>query len=218
MPTRLPDKIYVRDFSFDKAVVRVDREGEELKKFEDALAERFSKELAKQIERKLSLPAERLPAGMNPPPGQYAWIVSGDFHTITQGSRILRVVVGFSAGATKKETTARFYEQGQSQPFLTVNTTGGSGSMPGIILGLWPTTWYFMISNAVGAALLANDGLTMDGNRTAREITRALGDYLYTHRLIEEDITGDPKRMGTWQGIHWQSHMPSKKDKATPGN
>ncbi|MEI9999024.1 MAG: DUF4410 domain-containing protein [Verrucomicrobiota bacterium] len=67
-------------------------------------------------------------------PPQNAWVVTGEFVRVNQGSRFLRLVIGFGAGGTKVETNVHVYDLQQGyrkRPFLNFVTIGGSGAQPG---------------------------------------------------------------------------------------
>jgi hypothetical protein len=117
---------------------------------------------------------------------------------VNQGSRLLRAGVGFGAGGTKMETHVQIanLSQGQTHPFLTLLTTGGSGLAPGAVAAFTPAFifyWPAAVANAGGGALT---GLSQDRKRSAREIAAALSEYCFQHGLITEKRTRRPKKLG----------------------
>ena len=101
-------------------------------------------------------PTEEVP---NPLP-KSGLLVTGEFVTVKQGSRALRMGIGFGAGGTKVETKVRLFDLAQSatDPIATFTTTGGSNAQPGWIAGEW-------VAGGPNAT-----GLESDWERTSREI------------------------------------------------
>jgi hypothetical protein len=123
---------------------------------------------------------------------QNAWLVTGQFTTVNQGSRFLRGAIGFGAGGTKLETRVQVYDLAQNTgvPFLTFSTTGGSGAEPGAILAFSTDPLAIAIGGVSGVA----HGLSEDTARTAREITAKFSDYMYKRGWITEDQWIKPKQ------------------------
>ena len=104
---KLPKQILVADFDASKGVFRVNRSGDELVAFQqkttNALADYLVADLSKSI-----VPAARQNDS------RYrrmdAWLVTGDFVRVNEGSRALRGLVGLGAGGTKLETSVRVYD------------------------------------------------------------------------------------------------------------
>lgn len=195
-PKSLPKKIYVREFIAPYDVFHVDRSDEQLREFvskeRHALALNLVAKLSKYIAS-----AEILPEGKPYPKGNY-WLLQGVYDCVNQGSRALRIGVGFGAGGTKMETRAEFSSlaTGKPTPFLSVLTTGGSGMAPGAWAAFTPAGVFFIpgaVANAGGASL---GGLSIDRNRTAREITATLSEYCFQQHLITERRTRRPKKLG----------------------
>lgn len=149
-----PSVIYVQPFKTSKGLWDVDRTGAELADFKKnasielsrMMIERFP-EIAPTHEAPTSLPKSGL-------------LVTGEFVTVKQGSRALRMGIGFGAGGTKIETLVRLYDLARSstQPVVKFRTTGGSNAEPGWLAGGWI------------AAGTNSTGLQTDWERTAREI------------------------------------------------
>lgn len=177
-----PQKIYVRDFAVTDGKWNVDREGGELVEFKKKLREKLTDDIVIRASKHL-VPASRDENSV-PLPSQNAWLITGRFTRVNQGSRLLRAAIGLGAGGTKIETEVAVYDlrAGEnSQPFLTFSTTGGSGAaQAGAILG-GPIG---ALPNAVGGATV---GLTDDIRRTARETTAALSEYMYARGWVNEE-------------------------------
>lgn len=196
-PDRLPDKIFVRPLEFNEANLRVDRGGENLKRFKFELQEKFTRNLVKRLAQNVA-PAQAVAATAPLPRGNY-WMVTGRFDRVYQGSRLLRSVFGFGAGGTKLETTITVHDLSGKKPkaFFLVETTGGSGASPGAI----GTAGYFVtgvtalgsLSNAIEGV---RAGLTFDTIRTTREVNAAISEYLLQQKVISEEEALAPKRLG----------------------
>ncbi len=149
-----PSTIYVQQFASSKGLWEVDRLGEELAEFKKNASIELSRMM---IERFPEIaPTQEAPASL-PKSGL---LIAGEFVTVKQGSRALRMGVGFGAGGTKVETMVRLYDLARSstEPVATFQTTGGSNAEPGWLAGGW-------IAGGLNAT-----GLQTDWERTAREI------------------------------------------------
>jgi len=186
-----PQKVYVQDFSTD-GEFNVDRQDTELVQFKADLQKMMTAGITTDLTKRL-IPA--VPAVNVPPPGQEAaWLIRGEFVRVNQGSRFLRGAIGFGAGGTKFETQIWVYDLSTTsdQPFLTFTTTGGSNAEPGALPTLATDPLSLVIEAAGGAGNVAH-GVTEDTERTAREITAELSDYLYRSHWISEDKWIAPK-------------------------
>ncbi|MEM9445362.1 MAG: DUF4410 domain-containing protein [Verrucomicrobiota bacterium] len=153
-----PKKIYVSQFDTAKGIWDVDRSGSELSDFKKnasaelqfMMVERF-REIAPTSNTPKSLPG----SGM---------LVKGEFKKINQGSRALRMGIGFGAGGTKVEALVKIYNLAKSKtkPAVSFRTTGGSNAQPGLIAGGLLTAPIFAAANSTG--------LTSDWERTSREV------------------------------------------------
>lgn len=178
-----PDVIYVVPFD-TTGEFNVDREGADLADFKQNLQQMLSTALVTEIPEHL-VAAQ---AVNTLPPQSNAWVVCGRFIRVNQGSRLLRSTIGFGAGGTKMETQVFVYNLADNAraPFLTFETTGGSGAAPGMIS---PSP----VTAAIGAVGGAAKGLSADTKRTSRMITAALSDYMYNQGWISKDQKLTPK-------------------------
>jgi hypothetical protein len=195
-PKSLPKKIYVREFTAPPDVFHVDRSNEKLREFLKKERHAMAVDLAGQLSKYIA-PAEILPEEKPVPKGDY-WLLQGVYDRVDQGSRALRIGVGFGAGGTKMETRAVFSNlvTGKPVPFLSLLTTGGSGIAPGAWAAFTPAGAFYIpgaVANAGGASL---GGLSVDRNRTAREVVATLSEYCLQQHLIPERRTRRPKRLG----------------------
>ncbi len=201
-PTELPAKIYVRDFAAPAANLRADREGERLAAFQRDITTKLTNFLVQKLDRSVA-PAAPLEADADLPTGK-AWLITGEFDRVNQGSRVLRAGIGFGAGGTKVVATANVYDLSTNPPtpLFAVRTSGGSNAMPGIILNANPLTVAGPIIFGIGGAIAGGGvgllpGLTADLRRTAREITATISAYSANQGWISEERAMNPKRPGT---------------------
>jgi hypothetical protein len=191
----LPAQIFVRPFVVSPEALRVDRDGAELRQFEQELSNQFADKLTERLSKYIA-PARRVTptAAIR---AQNAWLVEGQFDRINQGSRLLRSVIGFGAGGTKTETTSFVYriDGKKKQLIAKIQTTGGSNAQPGAIF-----------SGPLGAAprlivIATTSGLTADAGRTARMITATLSEYLAEAGAPLPARALKPKRLGEVPGL-----------------
>jgi hypothetical protein len=187
-----PHKVYVEAFSTTHGEFNVDRDGAELATFKTDLQKMMTTGITVDLTKRLipAFPADKV----NRSKHENAWLIRGQFVRVNQGSRLLRGTLGFGAGATKFESSVQVYDlaSGSNKPFLTFSTTGGSNAEPGMLPSLATDPLSLVIDAAGGAGNLAH-GVTEDTNRTAREITAELSDYMYRSHWISEDQWIQPK-------------------------
>ncbi|MEI6344931.1 MAG: DUF4410 domain-containing protein [Verrucomicrobiota bacterium] len=195
-PKKLPSKIYVREFSAPIENFRVDRSKNDLEAFIKNERKALAQNLVQQLSKYLA-PAEILPEDEKMPRGNY-WLVKGEYKRANQGSRLLRALIGFGAGGTKLETSVRVMNLSVKPPtpFLTLMSTGGSGMAPGAVGAFSPAAPLFVTGAVVNASGASLSGLSIDRNRTAREITATLSEYCFLNHLITERRTRRPKKLG----------------------
>lgn len=145
-------------------------------------------------------PTKVLEAGEKPP--RRGLLIEGRVLMAEQGSRALRLGIGFGAGRTRLDTTVRVYNLAASaaKPWFTCKTTGGSNMEPGLLFGLIiPSPFTIPVAaslagGAVSTMTRSNKGVTQDAKRTGRAITAAVHDRLAARRLIPRKAW--PKRGG----------------------
>ena len=187
---KMPELIYVTDFTTAHCDYQVDRTGRELTDFKKNLQLMLkTATVADLTDRLVPAVAE---TSRNRFRSRNAWLVCGRFKTVKQGSRLLRSAIGFGAGGTKVETSVEVYDLAEDPgtPFLTFTTSGGSNSEPGAILAFTTDPVQLAIGGVSGAA----HGLSEDTQRTAREITAELSDYMHTRGWISDGQWIKPKR------------------------
>ena len=128
-------------------------------------------------------------------------LVQGKILRLRQGSRALRMGIGFGAGRTRLETSVRVFNLSASvtEPWLSFETTGGSNMEPGIIGAVVPSPVSIpiavsVIGSAVTAGAIGVKGVTQDAERTGRVIAAAVHDKLAKRKLVERVTTA--KRAG----------------------
>jgi Domain of unknown function (DUF4410) len=179
-----PQVLIVKDFSFPRQdAVRADRSGDQLVAFERKLQISLRQQLVRALGR------YGIPVAVAVAPQdlrklrkrQPAWLITGQFVRVNQGSRALRIALGVGAGATKMETTAQVYDlstRSRKQPLFTFSTSGGSNAEPGVIASvgpLAPTTVPAMLISVAGKGA---HGVSEDAKRTARVIASYISEQL----------------------------------------
>jgi hypothetical protein len=167
---KLPKQIFVADFDTSKGAFRVNRSGDQLvvlqQKTANVLADYLVSDLSKSV-----IPATRQDGSMRTRAD--AWLITGEFVRVNEGSRALRGLVGLGAGGTKMETVVRVYDLSHrsKEAILQFETSGGSNAEPGAAAG----GLFGALPNALRNA--GARGVTDDTARTAREITAMVADY-----------------------------------------
>ena len=180
----------------------MDRSGADLENLKFRLCEFMTQSLVRRLPKYVA-PAEAVAAASRLPRGNY-WLIRGNFDRISQGSRLLRAVVGLGAGSTHMDTTIIIYDLSSRHPvpFLRIVTTGGSNLSPGI----WGVATFF-ISGPMALTNLFNmvdgvrSGITFDTVRTTREVNAVLSEYLYQRGAIPHSKAAWPKRMGKFPNL-----------------
>jgi hypothetical protein len=133
-------------------------------------------------------------------------LIDGRLLRTQQGSRALRLGIGFGLGRSHLDTSVRVFNLAKSadKPWLTFNTTGGSNMEPGLAAALVTAPISAPIvalpaaasvaSGAVSTASRGFKGVTQDGKRTGRAIAAAIHDRLAVRQLVERKAY--PKRGG----------------------
>lgn len=188
-PTVRPEVLYVRPFAVRRGVefdAAAAREGEDV-------AAKLGSLIAEGV---LSRAAEwvapgRLLAAAAPAPSE-GLLVQGNILRVRQGSRALRMGIGFGAGRTRLETSVRVFNLSASstEPWLSFETTGGSNMEPGIVGALVPSPVSIpiavsVVGSAVTAGAIGVKGVTQDAERTGRVIAAAVHDKLAKRKLVE---------------------------------
>jgi hypothetical protein len=128
-------------------------------------------------------------AAVAPPDGL---LVEGKVLRTRQGSRALRLGIGFGFGRTQMETSVRVYNLAASneKPWLNFETTGGSNMEPGLVGLLAPSPVAIpvaasLLGGAATAGAVGGKGVTEDAKRTGRTIAAAIHDRLVERLGLE---------------------------------
>ncbi len=190
-----PQKIYVQDFELPTKVARVDRAGPALENFLLSFKRSLTMATVERVEKRI-VPAQSLQsdAAIRREP---AWVVTGKFITVNQGSRALRAAVGLGMGGTKIETVVTVCDVSGSEPreVLKFVTTGGSNAQPGAVFGLIMPNYWLIAADFVGKGL---PGLNADVIRTSRQIVAVLSEYMAQHGLLPPEKIYRAKKAGKW--------------------
>jgi Domain of unknown function (DUF4410) len=181
---RKPQVLIVKDFSFPhQAAVRADRSGQELVAFEQKLQISLREQLVRALGRygipvTVAVSSQELRKLRKRQP---AWLITGQFNRVNQGSRALRIALGLGAGGTKMETTAQVYDLSKGnvqQSLFTFSTTGGSNAEPGIITSVGPLAPTTVPAVVISVAGKGAHGVSEDAKRTARVIAAYVSEQL----------------------------------------
>lgn len=186
---QMPQTIYVAGFNTAPGAWEVDRSGAQLADFKQNLQLMLQTGVTADLNDKL-VSASATDDSYKSLPPQNAWVITGEFVRVNQGSRFLRMVIGFGAGGTKVETQVHVYDLQKGyrgRPFLNFVTTGGSGAQPGMLESLG------VIGLAVKGVAGSARGLTDDTARTSREITAEISEYMFVHHWIPKSKYIPPK-------------------------
>jgi hypothetical protein len=167
---KLPKQIFVADFDTSKGTFHVSRSGDQLVTLQQKTANVLANYLVADLSKSV-VPASRQDGSRKTRTD--AWLITGEFVRVNEGSRALRGLIGAGAGGTKMETIVRVYDLSHlsKEPVLQFETSGGSNAEPGAVLG----GMFGALPNALRNA--GARGVTDDTARTAREITAMVGDY-----------------------------------------
>lgn len=128
-------------------------------------------------------------------------LVSGKALRVRQGSRALRLGIGFGVGRTRMATTVKVFnlDRSATKPWLTFETAGGSNSEPGLVGLLIPSPVSVpiavsLVGGAAAAGGITGKGVTDDATRTGRTIAAAIHERLAAKGLIKKKATA--KRPG----------------------
>jgi hypothetical protein len=179
-----PRVLVVKDFTFPRQTsIRVDRSGDRLTAFEQKTQTLLRQELVHALGRygipvTVAATSQEVRALRKRQP---AWLVTGEFTRVNQGSRALRIAVGLGAGGTKMDTTTEVYDlslRSRQRPLFAFSTTGGSNAQPGLIASVGPLAPTTVPSLLISIAGKGAHGLSEDTKRTARVIAAYVSEQL----------------------------------------
>ena len=146
---------------------------------DDDLARKTARSISEQLLKKLtgySIHARRVDAGFEPPVD--AMLIKGEFLTVDEGSRILRMTIGFGAGATKLRVRVHAYQATQwvLRRIAEAEVKAQGNKMPGMAapVGVGAATGNVVRSVAISGGMNVmqevTGGLQKDAGRIAGEI------------------------------------------------
>lgn len=188
-PSSLPREVWVRPFEvprhgeFNAAPVAGEK---------DARA-RIGRDVAEGFlskSEKLIAPGHMLEPGAPVPSS--GLLIEGKVLNVEQGSRALRLGIGFGLGRTHFDTSVRVYSLAKSRkdPWLSFETSGGSNMEPGLAGMLVPSPVAIpvaisVVGGTVAAGSIGIKGVTQDAARTGRTIAAQVHVKLAEHGLIK---------------------------------
>jgi Domain of unknown function (DUF4410) len=108
--------------------------------------------------------------GTDAPPD--CWIITGEFLEVDAGSRALQAEVGFGAGQSQLEVRARVYStRDLNRPFLTFDSQGASGHMPGAVLSKNPYV-------AAAKFVMSKREPEREAKKVANSIAQEIGKFM----------------------------------------
>jgi hypothetical protein len=144
------------------------------------------------------MPAARVSGDPLPDSG---WLLRGRFDMVRSGSIPLLVLIGLGSGRSTMQTTVYVYDLSHKsrtmKPFLTFQTTGGSGAEPGLVtIPLTGPVGVPMLVYDIGSKTYsgATEGVKEDTARTSRVIAAALSEYLARRDFIPKSSNLKAKR------------------------
>ena len=203
-----PQQIIVADFTIPQSSsIRVDRNKTELSEFEKKLVATLRQAMVKDLQP-FGIPVKATESScveQLKKSRQRAWLITGQFTRVNQGSRALRIVFGLGAGGTKMETNAQIFDlsargSGKIRPLSEFKTTGGSNAEPGAILSGGPDPISIGASVGLTAFTSGMHGVTEDTQRTARMIADYVSEELAACGVISEDHVKKAKHLGLKKG------------------
>jgi hypothetical protein len=202
-PTARPPAVYLRLFELPAGAefdVSSPKEGEDpRRRVGQLIADGFFTRSDRWI-----APARVLADGEKTP--RTGLLVDGRLLRTKQGSRALRLGIGFGLGRSHMDTSVRVFNLAKSadKPWLMFKTTGGSNMEPGLVVALVtaPISAPVVVlpaaasvaSGAMSTASRGFKGVTQDGKRTGRAIAATIHDRLANRALVERKA--HPKRGG----------------------
>ncbi len=143
---------------------------------------------------KLVAPGKLVEDGQLPPAG--GLLVEGKILRVRQGSRALRLGIGFGAGRSLLETSVKVFnlERSATKPWLVFETSGGSNAEPGLAGMLVPSPVSIpvavtIVGGAAAAGAITGKGVTEDALRTGRTIAASIHGHLAAHGLMKKTAT-----------------------------
>jgi hypothetical protein len=101
-----------------------------------------------------------------------SWVVAGEFLEVDTGNRAMQAGVGFGAGQGDLEVRAKVYTgRNMEQPFLTFDSKGASGHMPGAVVTKNPYV-------AAAKFVMSKRQPDMEAKKVAGSIAHEIGKFM----------------------------------------
>lgn len=181
-----PARVFVYDFTTGPADVQVlsspRQEGEPALALSqgqpDLLAEAVADSLATRLVeaiQSLDLPAERVAGTALPQVNDL--VIEGDFVRVDAGSRTLRFVIGFGAGASELRTQVRVFQVTAEgwKPVKQFETVATGGRLPGAAFGT-AVGGSAAVSATLGGVRELRSAINADAGRTAGQIAAKVSE------------------------------------------
>jgi hypothetical protein len=160
----------------DQTIVGQHREGQK----EEVLANTpaaLQKALIADLNQSVAAAAEGEGADISPD----CWVITGQLVEVNMGNRALQAGVGFGAGQSDLEVQAKVYSgRNLEQPFLTFDSKGASGHMPGAVVTKNPYV-------AAAKFVISRRQPDLEAKKAASSIAHEIGKFM--------DAQGLPKRI-----------------------
>lgn len=155
------------------------------------LGEQFATELIEEI-MEMGLPAER--AGSGPAPAVGDIVIMGQFISVDEGSRAMRMLIGFGAGASELKTFVEAYQMTAQglRPLGSTEVESDGGKMPGMVVpvGAGAAAGRAATSAAVSGGLsvtreFTSENMKASAERTAEAVAEVLREAFVKRGWIE---------------------------------
>jgi len=105
-------------------------------------------------------------------PSRDSWVVTGEFVEVDTGNRAMQAGVGFGAGQSQLEVHAKVYTSADmSMPFLTFDSKGASGYLPGAVAVKNPYV-------AAAKFVMSKREPEQEANKVAQAIAVEIGKFM----------------------------------------
>ncbi len=197
-PTARPETLWVRPFEVPRGVEfdAAPKSGE--KNPQSRVGRLIADGVLSRAERWIAS-GKLLDAGAPAPAS--GLMVEGKVLRVRQGSRALRLGIGFGAGRSRMATSVKVFnlDRSAANPWMVFETTGGSNSEPGLIGVLIPSPVSIpvavsVIGGTATAGAITGKGVTEDALRTGRTIAAAIHERMAAAGAVKKKASA--KRPG----------------------
>lgn len=105
------------------------------------------------------------------------WVITGQFLEVDTGNRAMQAGVGFGAGQSQLEVRAKVYlASDMNTPFLTFDSEGASGHMPGAVMTKNPYV-------AAAKFVMSKREPEQEAKKVAKAISGEIGKFMTAQRI-----------------------------------